>query len=74
MGTFFFDTNRLFIFRYNQNFRGLYCTCSRPYPDPEDPVEDSMIQCIMCEDWFHGRHLMVNAAGAVPGALTRLNS
>jgi len=52
--------------KYNQNFRGLYCTCHRPYPDPEDPVEDSMIQCIMCEDWFHGRHLMVNAAGAVP--------
>ena len=24
--------------KYNQNFRGLYCTCSRPYPDPEDPV------------------------------------
>ncbi|KAH9495027.1 putative E3 ubiquitin-protein ligase ubr7 [Bulinus truncatus] len=42
---------------YNQNFRGLYCSCSRPYPDPEDPVEDEMIQCIVCEDWYHGRHL-----------------
>jgi len=41
---------------YNQNFRGLYCTCSRPYPDPEDPVSDCMIQCVVCEDWFHGRH------------------
>ena len=42
---------------YNQNFSGLYCICSRPYPDPEDPVEDVMIQCVVCEDWFHGRHL-----------------
>ncbi|XP_022097943.1 putative E3 ubiquitin-protein ligase UBR7 [Acanthaster planci] len=22
--------------KYNQNFRGVYCTCSRPYPDPDD--------------------------------------
>ncbi|XP_059091359.1 putative E3 ubiquitin-protein ligase UBR7 [Tigriopus californicus] len=43
--------------KYNQNFKGVYCTCHRPYPDPEDPVEDEMIQCILCEDWYHGRHL-----------------
>jgi len=42
--------------KYNQNFKGLYCTCSRPYPDPDDPVEDCMIQCVVCEDWYHGRH------------------
>ena len=51
--------------RYNQNFKGLYCTCHRPYPDPEDPVEDEMIQCIVCEDWYHGRHLELEA-GKVP--------
>ncbi|GAB6021580.1 hypothetical protein CHUAL_004171 [Chamberlinius hualienensis] len=42
---------------YNQNFDGLYCTCARPYPDPDDEIEDEMIQCIICEDWYHGRHL-----------------
>ncbi|XP_063240351.1 putative E3 ubiquitin-protein ligase UBR7 [Bacillus rossius redtenbacheri] len=42
---------------YNQNFHGLYCTCHRPYPDPDDEVEDEMIQCVVCEDWYHGRHL-----------------
>ncbi|KAL4239142.1 putative E3 ubiquitin-protein ligase ubr7 [Mactra antiquata] len=42
---------------YNQNFKGLYCVCKRPYPDPEDEIEDEMIQCIICEDWYHGRHL-----------------
>ncbi|KAM4690018.1 putative E3 ubiquitin-protein ligase UBR7 [Rhinophrynus dorsalis] len=47
--------------KYNQNFHGVYCTCKRPYPDPEDEIPDEMIQCIVCEDWFHGRHL-----GAVP--------
>ena len=45
-------------FRYNQNFRGLYCICHRPYPDPEDTVPDEMIQCVICEDWLHGRHLL----------------
>ncbi|XP_055683187.1 putative E3 ubiquitin-protein ligase UBR7 [Lutzomyia longipalpis] len=43
--------------RYNQNFSGLYCSCHRPYPDPDDPIEDEMIQCIICEDWLHCRHL-----------------
>lgn len=42
---------------YNQNFSGVYCTCQRPYPDPEDTIEDEMIQCIICEDWYHFRHL-----------------
>ncbi|CAB3996752.1 E3 ubiquitin- ligase UBR7, partial [Paramuricea clavata] len=42
---------------YNQNFKGLYCSCHRPYPDPDDEIEDEMIQCISCEDWFHSRHL-----------------
>uniref|UniRef100_A0A8D0G7E4 Putative E3 ubiquitin-protein ligase UBR7 n=1 Tax=Sphenodon punctatus TaxID=8508 RepID=A0A8D0G7E4_SPHPU len=43
--------------KYNDNFFGLYCVCKRPYPDPEDEIPDEMIQCIVCEDWFHGRHL-----------------
>lgn len=43
--------------KYNQNFSGVYCTCSRPYPDPEDSRPDQMIQCVVCEDWYHGRHL-----------------
>ena len=38
----------------------MYCTCHRPYPDPEDPVDDEMIQCVVCEDWYHGRHLGVD--------------
>lgn len=24
--------------RYNQNFKGLYCICNRPYPDDDDDV------------------------------------
>nr|XP_024086929.1 putative E3 ubiquitin-protein ligase UBR7 isoform X1 [Pongo abelii] len=47
--------------KYNDNFFGLYCICKRPYPDPEDEIPDEMIQCVVCEDWFHGRHL-----GAIP--------
>lgn len=43
--------------KYNQNFVGLYCKCHRPYPDPEDTVNDEMIQCSICEDWSHLRHL-----------------
>ncbi|XP_058470000.1 putative E3 ubiquitin-protein ligase UBR7 isoform X2 [Solea solea] len=43
--------------KYSHNFSGVYCTCRRPYPDPDDQVEDEMIQCVLCEDWLHGRHL-----------------
>ncbi|XP_055596070.1 putative E3 ubiquitin-protein ligase UBR7 [Uranotaenia lowii] len=43
--------------QYNQNFSGTYCTCHRPYPDPEDKIPDEMIQCVVCEDWYHTRHL-----------------
>lgn len=43
--------------KYNQNFSGLYCSCKRPYPDPEDEIPDEMIQCIVCEDWLHTRHI-----------------
>ncbi|XP_040579500.1 putative E3 ubiquitin-protein ligase UBR7 [Lepeophtheirus salmonis] len=43
--------------KYNQNYKGSYCTCGRPYPDPEDKIPDEMIQCAICEDWYHGRHL-----------------
>ena len=39
--------------QYNHNFHGVYCTCNKPYPDPEDLEPDEMIQCILCEDWFH---------------------
>ncbi|XP_042233106.1 putative E3 ubiquitin-protein ligase UBR7 isoform X2 [Homarus americanus] len=47
---------------YNHNFSGTYCTCQRPYPDPEDTTDDEMIQCCICEDWYHGRH----QGGSVP--------
>lgn len=43
--------------QYSHNFFGLYCTCNRPYPDVDDQVADEMIQCVVCEDWLHGRHL-----------------
>uniref|UniRef100_G1PYC7 Putative E3 ubiquitin-protein ligase UBR7 n=1 Tax=Myotis lucifugus TaxID=59463 RepID=G1PYC7_MYOLU len=47
--------------KYNDNFFGLYCICKRPYPDSDDEIPDEMIQCVVCEDWFHVRHL-----GAMP--------
>ncbi|XP_063986306.1 putative E3 ubiquitin-protein ligase UBR7 [Diachasmimorpha longicaudata] len=43
--------------QYNQNFTGVYCTCARPYPDPEDTTNDEMLQCVICEDWYHSKHL-----------------
>lgn len=42
---------------YNQNFQGLYCSCHRPYPDPERKSDEFMLQCVICEDWFHLQHL-----------------
>lgn len=43
--------------QYNHNFSGTYCICRRPYPDPDNDDEDEMVQCVVCEDWFHTRHL-----------------
>ncbi|XP_056623631.1 putative E3 ubiquitin-protein ligase UBR7 isoform X3 [Triplophysa dalaica] len=42
---------------YNHNYFGRYCSCDRPYPDEDDQVNEEMIQCIVCEDWYHARHL-----------------
>merc|ERR1719187_1508497 len=51
--------------KYNQNFSGVYCVCARPYPDPEDAEPDEMIQCIVYEDWYHGRHLSLSSGPPV---------
>uniref|UniRef100_A0A671KT64 Putative E3 ubiquitin-protein ligase UBR7 n=1 Tax=Sinocyclocheilus anshuiensis TaxID=1608454 RepID=A0A671KT64_9TELE len=46
---------------YNHNYLGRYCSCDRPYPDEDDQVNEEMIQCIVCEDWFHEKHLQAPA-------------
>ncbi|CAI0441147.1 unnamed protein product [Linum tenue] len=51
---------------YNQNFKGLYCTCGRPYPDPDAKEQEEMIQCILCEDWFHEEHLGLETVNEIP--------
>ncbi|KAM0906184.1 hypothetical protein ACQ4PT_016878 [Festuca glaucescens] len=51
---------------YNQNFKGSYCTCSRPYPDPEAKEQVEMIQCCICEDWFHEDHIGLDSAEKLP--------
>ncbi|KAI5664166.1 hypothetical protein M9H77_23489 [Catharanthus roseus] len=51
---------------YNHNFRGLYCTCNRPYPDPDAEEQEEMIQCCMCEDWFHEDHLGLQSTDEIP--------
>eukprot|EP00271_Cylindrocystis_brebissonii_P008682 TRINITY_DN23158_c0_g1_i1.p1 TRINITY_DN23158_c0_g1~~TRINITY_DN23158_c0_g1_i1.p1 ORF type:complete len:441 (-),score=99.05 TRINITY_DN23158_c0_g1_i1:1194-2516(-) len=55
--------------KYGQNFRGLYCSCKQPYPDPAKAaagVEETMLQCSVCEDWFHQEHLNLPPDAAVP--------
>ncbi|KAL0393674.1 UNVERIFIED_CONTAM: putative E3 ubiquitin-protein ligase UBR7 [Sesamum latifolium] len=42
---------------YNHNFKGTYCTCDLPYPDPNAEEQVEMIQCCICEDWFHEEHI-----------------
>ncbi|KAF8632675.1 hypothetical protein AX17_004807 [Amanita inopinata Kibby_2008] len=36
---------------YGQNFKGVFCRCGRPYDAKTE--RETMIQCLMCEDWFH---------------------
>ncbi|KAH7550133.1 hypothetical protein JRO89_XS13G0140600 [Xanthoceras sorbifolium] len=51
---------------YNHNFKGVYCTCDRPYPDPDVEEQVEMIQCCMCEDWFHEEHLGLESSEEIP--------
>jgi E3 ubiquitin-protein ligase UBR7 len=44
--------------KYDDNFRGLYCTCKRPYPDKESPVNNLLIK-IEKEIFFYDRQLMM---------------
>lgn len=34
--------------QYNDNFKGLFCWCKSEYKE-----DDVMIQCMLCEDWYH---------------------
>lgn len=43
---------------YNQNSqKETYCSCQARYPDPDDQIVDNMYQCVVCEDWYHSRHI-----------------
>lgn len=55
--------------RYNENFQGIFCSCKKPYPPPMDEsgncsggeaAMEDMIQCPLCEDWFHPSHAISN--------------
>ncbi|GME66644.1 unnamed protein product [[Candida] boidinii] len=54
---------------YNQNFKGVFCDCSKPY----NPIEETgnMFQCcfgdVCGEDWFHEECIM----GIKPGDVVR---
>lgn len=43
--------------KYNHNFKGKYCYCDSDYVEGQD----TMAQCIHCEDWFHDRCLSESA-------------
>ncbi|CAL1575823.1 unnamed protein product [Knipowitschia caucasica] len=43
--------------KYSHNYYGLYCTCDKGYPDEEGQNGDEMIECVICEDWYHPQHL-----------------
>eukprot|EP01018_Ginkgo_biloba_P035687 Gb_35688 [translate_table: standard] len=51
---------------YNQKYKGMYCTCHRPYPDPEGEGQEEKIQCCICEDWFHENHLGLESTKQIP--------
>ena len=49
---------------YDQTFEGLYCKCNRQYPDESpDACSSAMVQCIVCEDWYHLEHLECGPQG-----------
>lgn len=36
---------------YGQNFQGKFCRCHRPYDAKRE--RETMVQCVLCEDWYH---------------------
>ncbi|CAA99920.2 UBR-type domain-containing protein [Caenorhabditis elegans] len=40
---------------YNHNYNGKFCTCDVFYPDEDGGKE--LLQCEICEDWFHEEHM-----------------
>ncbi|KAG6890036.1 hypothetical protein C0995_012493 [Termitomyces sp. Mi166 len=36
---------------YGPNFKAQFCRCGRPYDARTE--QETMIQCLICEDWFH---------------------
>jgi E3 ubiquitin-protein ligase UBR7 len=58
---------------YSHNFVGTYCSCARPYPDPERTAPEVMVQCIVCEDWLHEEHIYgAETQRALPDAFDEL--
>jgi len=47
--------------KYNHNFDGLYCRCNKP-----DDGTQIMIQCVMCEDWFHKSCIKLEPNETIP--------
>ncbi|PKI84825.1 hypothetical protein MVES_000876 [Malassezia vespertilionis] len=39
--------------RYSQNFDGRFCVCARGKEYDPDTEEETMIQCLVCEEWYH---------------------
>jgi len=48
---------------YNHNYRGLYCWCNLPYDHNSNVV---MIQCYMCQDWFHDTCILNDYPYTIP--------
>ncbi|CAD6184779.1 unnamed protein product [Caenorhabditis auriculariae] len=45
--------------KYDHNYIGLFCTCNNTYPC--DGIDEEMLQCVTCEDWFHPSHINCEA-------------
>ncbi|KAI0266378.1 hypothetical protein BC834DRAFT_823692 [Gloeopeniophorella convolvens] len=45
--------------KYGQNFDGIFCRCGRPYD--ANVEQETMIQCLACEDWYHESCLNLRA-------------
>ena len=41
---------------YNDTFFDIYCHCKKPY-DVRN-LTGFMLECYLCEDWFHSNHLL----------------
>ncbi|KAJ3075613.1 hypothetical protein HDU98_007424 [Podochytrium sp. JEL0797] len=46
--------------KHNHNFTGTFCFCNKNYNVDTEDKDSFMLQCLLCQDWFHDKCIGTN--------------